>query len=242
VRIAVLSDVHSNMPALEAVISATGSIDALWLLGDMVGYGPEPEAVVERLIELGASGVRGNHDTAATADPSLAEWFNPEAPAAIEWTRGRIAASRSADWLGGPPTTRREGDWTLVHGSVREPLWEYVVTEEAAQASFAALESRFCLHGHTHVPIAIVEVDGALETMRPADGATIELGERRMLLNPGSVGQPRDGDPTAAWLVLDDDAATVTWHRVEYDIPLVQRRMTAAGLPARLVERLAHGY
>jgi predicted phosphodiesterase len=240
-RIAVLSDVHSNLPALEAVLAAAGNVDAVWHLGDVVGYGPDPDGVVERLAGIGAVGVRGNHDTVATIRPEAAEWFNPDARTAVEWTRDAISRTTAA-WLADLPEVRREGDWTLVHGSVRDPLWEYITSDEIARASFEALETPYALHGHTHHPTAIVEVDGGLEPIRPADGEALELDGRRALLNPGSVGQPRDGIPTASWLVLDTDAARAVWHRTAFDIGAVQAHMVRVGLPTRLVQRLSHGY
>ena len=238
-RIAVLSDIHANLVALDAVLARLGTVDAIWHLGDVVGYGPEPDGVVERLTGHGAVGVRGNHDAAAIGGPEI-EWFNPDARAAIEWTRTFISAT-TRDWLAALPERREEGDYTLVHGSPREPLWEYITSSPVARANLAILATPFGLHGHTHLPIAWVEDDGRLVSIAPGDGSTFALDDRRALLNPGSVGQPRDGDPTASYLVLDTDAGRATWHRVAYDIAAVQAAMRAAALPARLVERLTYG-
>jgi diadenosine tetraphosphatase ApaH/serine/threonine PP2A family protein phosphatase len=238
-RIAVLSDIHSNLVALDTVLAHVGSVDAIWHLGDVVGYGPEPDGVVERLAGVGAVGVRGNHDAAAIGGPEI-EWFNPEARAAIEWTR-TVIAQRTRDWLGALPERLVEGDYTLVHGSPREPLWEYITSSPVARANLAVMATRFGLHGHTHLPIVWVEDDGRLDSIAPGDGSTFALDGRRAMLNPGSVGQPRDGDPTAGYLVLDDEAERATWYRVAYDIPAVQAGMRSAGLPGRLVERLTYG-
>jgi predicted phosphodiesterase len=239
VRIVVVSDVHSNLVALEAVLAAAGSVDATWHLGDVVGYGPEPDAVVERLIERHAVGVRGNHDAAAVGGNEI-DWFNPDARAAMEWTRTQISASTRA-WLDDLPKRREAGGLTLVHGSPRDPTWEYVTTVSIARASLAAISTAHGLHGHTHVPIVFTEVDGRMRAFEPRPGNSVALDRGRMFLNPGSVGQPRDGDPRASYLVLDLEAGTATWERTAYDVDSVARAMRAAGLPERLAERLRHG-
>lgn len=240
VRVAVVSDIHSNIVALDAVLGAIGTVDAVWHLGDVVGYGPEPDAVVARLREIGAVGVRGNHDTATAIDPRVLDWFNPEARAAAEWTAEAMSADTRA-WLADHPERRSDDGVVLVHGSPRDPLWEYVTSIPVARANLAALETTIGLHGHTHVPIAFRDDDGRVEAISPAAGSGLALDERRTLLNPGSVGQPRDGNPDASWLVLDTDQARCTWHRVGYDIGAVQRAMMNAGLPPRLAARLSHG-
>jgi diadenosine tetraphosphatase ApaH/serine/threonine PP2A family protein phosphatase len=222
------------------VLAAAGEVDAVWHLGDIVGYGPEPDAVVARLREVGAVGVQGNHDAAA-AEVLGIEWFNRDARRAMEWTRA-VIAPETRSWLAALPVTLTDGDATLVHGSLRDPIWEYVTSAPVARASLAALGSRLGFNGHTHIPIAYVEEDGAVEVVGPGDGSVLELRGRRALVNPGGVGQPRDGDPRAAYLVLDTTADTVTWHRVEYDIESVQAAMRAVGLPGRLAARLAVGH
>ena len=244
-RVAVLSDIHSNLPALDAVLAHAGAVDALWHLGDVVGYGPDPDGVVARLVERGADGVRGNHDAAALGGPEI-EWFNPEARAAIEWTRDTMAGT-TRTWLASQPERRELDPMTLVHGSPLDPLREYVTTLASAGANIAALTTPYGLHGHTHVPIAFVRDGDRTGVVGPRDGTALVLDERAALLNPGSVGQPRDGDPRASYLILDlpePDAAggpVATWHRVAYDIEAVQAAMRAVGLPRRLVERLAFG-
>jgi diadenosine tetraphosphatase ApaH/serine/threonine PP2A family protein phosphatase len=238
-RIAVLSDIHSNIVALEAVLSSIGSVDAVWHLGDVVGYGPEPDAVVARLKEINAVGVRGNHDAAAAGGNEI-DWFNTDARAAMEWTRRRISSETRA-WLDGLPKTRVEGAFTLVHGSPRDPIWEYVTSLPVARANLAALTTRQGLHGHTHIPICWRDDDGSVEAVSPGHGSSLMLDERPVLLNPGSVGQPRDGDPLASYMVIDTDAGRCTWSRVAYDIATVQAAMSAEGLPERLVARLTYG-
>jgi predicted phosphodiesterase len=238
-RIAVLSDVHANLPALDAVLADAGQVDAVWHLGDVVGYGPDPNGVVDRLRRVDAIGVRGNHDAAAIGDLDLDD-FNPDARAAMEWTQREIVPA-TRDWLEAQPLRRQEHDLTLVHGSPRDPIWEYVVSAPIAMANLAAFETRWCLHGHTHVPIVFRTAGSGMQALAPEQDAVLSLDERRALLNPGSVGQPRDGIRESSYLVLDLDAGEVSWHRVGYDIGAVQSAMREAGLPWRLVERLSLG-
>jgi diadenosine tetraphosphatase ApaH/serine/threonine PP2A family protein phosphatase len=239
VRVAVLSDIHANLVALDAVLASLGTVDAVWQLGDVVGYGPEPDGVVERLGEIGAVGVRGNHDAAAVGGEEI-EYFNPDARAAMEWTRRRITEATGA-WLSSLPERHAEGEFSMVHGSPREPTWEYIVSVPIARANLAVLTTPFGLYGHTHLPMVFAERDGAVDQIEPAEGSTFRVDGRRALINPGSVGQPRDGLLTASFLILDTDIGQCTWQRVAYDIGAVQGEMRTAGLPARLVERLSYG-
>ena len=238
-RVAVLSDIHSNIVALDAVLSHAGDVDAIWHLGDVVGYGPEPDAVVARLSERAATGVRGNHDAAAVGGFEI-DWFNPEARAAAEWTRDTMSASTRA-WLSDLPERRVVDDTLLVHGSPRDPLREYVTDRRAASENMELQETDHALHGHTHVPVAWLGTTDGVTLVRANETDGVDLGTRRTLVNPGSVGQPRDGDPRAAYLVLDRALGRVTWHRVEYDIGRVQTAMRSAGLPDRLAARLSFG-
>jgi diadenosine tetraphosphatase ApaH/serine/threonine PP2A family protein phosphatase len=241
VRVAVLSDIHANLVALDAVLRDAGKVDAIWHLGDIVGYGPDPDGVVARLAAAGAVGVTGNHDRAAVGGLEI-DWFNPDAKAAMQWTRGRISETTAA-WLRALPERRTDGDALSVHGSPRDPIWEYVTSAAVARASLDTMTTPLGLHGHTHIPMAWVDRGQRVEAVAPGPGSTIHLGDgqERVLLNPGSVGQPRDGDPRASWLELDLDAGSGTWHRVPYDIGAVQAAMRDVGLPIRLVERLRHG-
>jgi diadenosine tetraphosphatase ApaH/serine/threonine PP2A family protein phosphatase len=241
-RIAVISDVHSNLLALDAVLAQAGSVDAVWHLGDVVGYGPDPDAVVDRLAAVGAVGVRGNHDAAACGGTEI-EWFNPDARSAMEWTR-EVISERTRSWLAALPERREAADFTLVHGSGRDPIWEYVTSPTAAHASLAAMETPHGINGHTHIPAAYLEAGGRIGELGTELGPSderVDPGRGRLLLNPGSVGQPRDGDPRASYLILDTDAATATWQRVAYDVAAVGAAMRSAGLPARLAERLRYG-
>ena len=239
-RALVLSDIHANIVALDAVLAAAPPVDEVWHLGDVVGYGPDPDAVVDRLRKLGAHGVRGNHDAAAAGGDEI-EAFNTDARRAMEWTRTAIGGSTRA-WLDGLPEKLVRGDWTLVHGSPRDPIWEYILSTSVVRAAFSDLETPHGLHGHTHLPVGYVEEDGAIDEVSPGSGSVLEIRPgQRALLNPGSVGQPRDGIPTTSWAVLDTGAGTMTWHRTAYDIAAVQASMEALNLPGRLVERLAFG-
>jgi predicted phosphodiesterase len=240
-RVAVVSDVHSNLAALRAVLASIGSVDALWQLGDVVGYGPDPNAVAQLLLGAGATGVRGNHDAAALGDVSV-EYFNAAARLAVEWTRDRMD-SRTRSYLAAlPETLVPEGlDVTLVHGSPRDPIWEYLMTTREARENLTAFDTRLCLVGHSHVPGVLQERHGHIQAVAVEPGRRLELGEGRAFLNPGSVGQPRDGDPRASFMILDTDAAAATWRRVHYDIASTQAEMRAMGLPRSLADRLSYG-
>ena len=242
-RIAVLSDIHANLAALEAVRADLTDVDQVWVLGDIVGYGPQPNEVIAILQELGARSVLGNHDGAAIGivDPA---YFNPDARAAIEWTAGAIDGN-SRMYLATLPEVRRDGELTAVHGSPRDPIWEYISSRGIAAANFESFETRICLFGHTHLPIGYRLVDGNVDAVPGLPGEVMQIGSERVLLNPGSVGQPRDGLPDAAYAILElndaDDGGTMTFHRVRYEIDRTQRLMQEIGLPARLVERLRYG-
>jgi len=238
-RVAVLSDIHANLAALDAVLAAVPSVDEVWQLGDIVGYGPDPDEVVGRLREIDARGVRGNHDAAAIGGLGI-ESFNVDARRAMEWTRAVLSDDTKA-WLRALPERLELEALTLVHGSPRDPIWEYVTTGPVARAGIAAMPTASGLNGHTHVPIAYLVEDGRLETMSPGSGSRLVFEGCRALLNPGSVGQPRDGIPTASWLLLDTDAGAATWQRTSYDVASVQAHMERLGLPERLVARLAYG-
>ena len=242
-RIAVLSDIHANLPALEAVASDLPQVDQVWVLGDIVGYGPQPNEVIATLQAMGARSVLGNHDGAAIGTVDAAQ-FNPDARRAIEWTAGVVDAN-TRSYIAALPEVRRDGDVTAVHGSPRDPIWEYITGPGIAAANFDHFETRLCLFGHTHVPVAFRTVDGQVEATQGLPGDRIALGGTRVLLNPGSVGQPRDGLPDAAYALLEtgDGAAddAVEFRRVRYDVDRTQRLMHDVGLPARLAERLSFG-
>lgn len=240
-RVAVVSDVHANLPALEAVLAGVDAagVDEVWCLGDVVGYGPDPGPCVEIIRDRCAVSLSGNHDLGAIGAIPIDD-FNPHAAEANLWTSSVLAEADRA-WLGSLPTRAARRGVTLAHGSPREPVWEYVLSEPVALASFGCFETQWCLVGHSHVPMVIVEPgpDGTLDVL-PGSGGPIEP-PRRAIINPGSVGQPRDGDPRAAYAVLDLERKTAAFHRAAYDIAEVQRRMRKAGLPPYLIDRLERG-
>ncbi len=242
-RIAVLSDIHANLAALEAVASDLPPIDQVWVLGDIVGYGPNPNEVISTLQAMGARTVLGNHDGAAigTVDAS---YFNPDARTAIEWTGEALDANARA-YIAALPEVRRDGELTAVHGSPRDPIWEYITGPQVAAANFASFDTRLCLFGHTHLPIVFREADGGIDVTVGVPEERVELGGARALVNPGSVGQPRDGISSAAYAIVetgtDATGDAVEFRRVRYDIDRTQRQMRALGLPARLADRLSYG-
>jgi len=240
----VLSDIHSNLVALEQVLRDCGTVDAVWCLGDVVGYGPRPNEVVARLQAVGAVAVAGNHDWAAIGRIDTDD-FNPDAAAAAQWT-ARMLLHEASAYLAGLPQVRVHDQQraTLVHGSPRDPLWEYLLDAHRAAANLAHFATQLCLFGHTHIPSRFVDRgDGRLraEYAEPDDVLDLQQLQGKLLLNPGSVGQPRDGDPRAAYLLLDLGQGTATWRRVEYDVWETQQQMIEAKLPRWLVERLALG-
>jgi predicted phosphodiesterase len=242
-RFAVLSDIHANLPALEAVAADLPPVDQVWVLGDTVGYGPQPNEVIATLQAMGARSVLGNHDGAAigTVDPVH---FNPDARAAIEWT-AEVLDPNARAYIATLPEVRSDGEVTAVHGSPRDPIWEYISGPVVAAENFEVFETRLLLFGHTHLPVAFRAVDGEIDGTIGMPGTSARLGPERAMLNPGSVGQPRDGLRDAAYAVLDleagSDGSTFEFRRVRYDIDRTQRLMREAGLPVRLVERLSYG-
>jgi diadenosine tetraphosphatase ApaH/serine/threonine PP2A family protein phosphatase len=241
VPIAIVSDIHSNIDALDAVLAdaiSRGRLDGVWCLGDIVGYGAHPGRVIAALRERGALAVAGNHDRAACGLMDTDE-FNPVAARAVEWTAERLTPDERA-WLAALPLTCVSGDFTLVHGSLRAPEWEYLLEEEQAEAQFELQATRYSLVGHSHLPFVVRERDPAdFDTME--SGLSIDLDRMRLIINPGSAGQPRDRNPRASYVLYDEGNATITWHRVEYDIKAAQRAIIDAGLPPFLADRLAEG-
>jgi diadenosine tetraphosphatase ApaH/serine/threonine PP2A family protein phosphatase len=241
VRIAVLSDIHSNLHALDAVLAdiVREDPDELWCLGDVVGYGPRPNECVDRTREVVSLSLCGNHDLAVLGTIDIAE-FSGDAGAAAVWTRG-VLGDEQRDWLAGlEPTAERDGV-ELFHGSPRDPVWDYVLTDEIALESFERTTAPLVLVGHSHVALAISLVGGELGGGLAPAATTVDLNGTRWLLNPGSVGQPRDGDPAAAWLLIDSDAGRATFRRVPYPIEQTQSEIYEEGLPPALAVRLTHG-
>jgi diadenosine tetraphosphatase ApaH/serine/threonine PP2A family protein phosphatase len=238
VRAAVISDVHGNLAALEAVLAAIdeSAPDELWCLGDLVGYGARPNECCTNVRRRSTICLAGNHDLAVRGTIDLIE-FSGDAGIAARWTRD-VLAEESLAYLNTLEPSGAAHGVELYHGSARDPVWEYVLSDDAALITFVLTESQVVLVGHSHVALHLSAAGAG--GLAP-DGTRVELGDERQLLNPGSVGQPRDGDPRAAWLELDLDAATATFHRVTYDVERTQSEIRAAGLPDILAERLAHG-
>jgi predicted phosphodiesterase len=272
-RCAIISDIHGNLDALQTVLADAGEVDALWCLGDLVGYGPEPNACVDLLRNRGAVCVAGNHDWAAIGKMDTAD-FNPEASEAARWTGAQLSPENLA-YLEGLPTqlvTGEAGEFTLVHGSPRDPVWEYLTHLSAARLNFSYFQTHYCLVGHTHVPLVFqhpvpagaaggadqpdpVDRSGEYETIVPEPGLPIALGANRLIVNPGSVGQPRDGNPDASYMLFESALqpgaggasagaarGTLTLRRVTYPVASVQQKMRQAGLPSRLIMRLTYGW
>jgi diadenosine tetraphosphatase ApaH/serine/threonine PP2A family protein phosphatase len=240
-RIAVISDIHGNAHALDAVLDAVdgAAADALWCLGDLVGYGPRPNECVRTVRARAEPCLLGNHDLAVLGRLELAD-FTPDAAAAALWTRTVLEDELRA-WLDSlAPQAVVEGA-QLFHASPRDPVWEYVLSEEAALGALRATTAPLVLVGHSHVPLALLHAGGELSGGHAAEGTEVDLRAGRWLLNPGSVGQPRDGDPRAALLLLDTGAGTASFHRVAYDIARTQDEIREAGLAEPLAARLAAG-
>jgi diadenosine tetraphosphatase ApaH/serine/threonine PP2A family protein phosphatase len=240
-RIAVVSDIHANLAALEAVI---GEIDAeapdeLWCLGDLVGYGPRPSECTELVSARAAISLAGNHDLAVIGKLDLLE-FSGDAGDAARWTREVLSSGARAYLDGLEPSGSREGV-ALYHASARDPIWEYVLSDDTAAATLAIAGVPLVLVGHSHAALQVSQRDGVLEGGLAPAGTELDLAGASFVLNPGSVGQPRDGDPRAAWLLLDLDANRASFRRVAYDIERTQAEIRDAGLPELLALRLADG-
>ena len=244
-RAAVISDVHANLPALEAVLEAAeaAAVEEIWCLGDVVGYGAQPDACASLVKERCSVCLVGNHDLAVLGALDV-RTFSEYAAEAVHWTQME-AAEPTLEFLRGlEPSGERDGVG-LFHASPRDPVWEYVLSLDQAEDALDAQPQRIGLIGHSHVSLFFVRQEDSrrdqAQGAQAGDGAMLGLERGTWLLNPGSVGQPRDGDPRSSYMVLDTEAETTTWHRVAYDIDAVQSAMRARRLPARLVERLAVG-
>ncbi len=239
-RIAVISDIHANLHALEAVLTAIDAegVDEIWCLGDVVGYGPRPNESVALVRERATICLAGNHDLVVLGKIDRAT-FGGDAAAAADWTRTELDADAAA-FLGGLRPSETVPDAELFHGSARDPVWDYVLDDEAARATLAATRAPLVLVGHSHIALEISD-DGLLRGGQAPAGTVVELEGARRILNPGSVGQPRDGDARAAWLVIDTASSRAVFRRTDYPIELTQAEMRERDLPEILSERLAHG-
>jgi diadenosine tetraphosphatase ApaH/serine/threonine PP2A family protein phosphatase len=239
-RVAVISDVHANRHALEAVLAAVDAErpDELWCLGDLVGYGPRPNECCRTVAARADVCLAGNHDLVVLGALEIDD-FAGDAAAAAAWTRTALDAE-SRDFLRTLAPLAERDDVALFHGSARDPAWEYVLGEEAARATLELTQTPLVLVGHSHVPLEIRREGDELAGGVAGDGTELDLASGRWLLNPGSVGQPRDGDPRAAWLLLEP-GRSACFNRVEYDVEATQAEMRKAGLPEALGARLAAG-
>jgi diadenosine tetraphosphatase ApaH/serine/threonine PP2A family protein phosphatase len=240
-RVAVVSDIHANLHALDAVLAELDRDppDQIWSLGDVVGYGPRPNECCRFVRDRAAVGLVGNHDLVVLGDVDVAE-FNPDAGRAAAWTREEIDDASEAYLRGLAPAGTADGV-ELYHASPRDPVWEYVLDDRAVEAAFALTRSPFVLIGHSHVPIVARLDDRGVDAAHAPGGTEIEAASERLLLNPGSVGQPRDGDPRAAYLLLDLGAGRASFRRVAYPVERTQAEIRERRLPDALAERLAYG-
>jgi predicted phosphodiesterase len=244
-RAAVISDVHSNQPALESALAAIDEVgvDEVWCLGDVVGYGAQPDACADLIQQRCAVCLAGNHDLAVLGELDLAT-FSETAAAAVEWTRESVDPATVEFLRGLEPAGARNGIG-LAHASPSDPIWEYVLSTDQAEAGLNAQDQRIGLIGHSHIALFFTRPEGArrgdAQGAQAGDGAVLGLESGDWLLNPGSVGQPRDSDPRAAWLELDTEQCTARFHRVSYDVATAAETILAAGLPSQLAERLEIG-
>jgi len=242
-RYAIIADIHANLAAFTAVlvdIERRGDAEEVWCLGDIVGYGPDPHQCIELLRQTNHVCVAGNHDWAAIGKIDTSE-FNSDAAAACHWTAQQLTPE-DIQYLKHLPPVIHQGDFTLVHGSPREPIWEYLLSISSARESFAYFKSRFCLVGHSHVPLVFrYSGSGACSFSQFSTSIGLALAKNRLIINPGAVGQPRDGDPRASYAIYDTESRLVRLYRVSYDITTTQARMAKYNLPMSLIARLSHG-
>lgn len=241
-RALIVSDIHSNIEALESVLEhaqSNGGFDQIWSLGDLVGYGPDPDKCIEILSYHDTLSVAGNHDLAAVGRLST-EAFNLDAAAATDWTATQLSTEHK-NYLQSLKLRIIHGDFTMVHGSPRDPVWEYVVSTQAAITSFLHFDTQCCLVGHSHIPFICRDTEKGATFMEFPVGEPVRLGVDRLIINPGGVGQPRDGDPRASFAIYDGDRRNIIHLRVEYDIAKTQQKIIENGLPTRLADRLSYG-
>lgn len=241
-RVAILSDIHGNRHAFEAVLddAEANGADEMWCLGDLVGYGADPNACVELARNHAAICLAGNHDLGVTGEITLDE-FSRGAAIAARWTQ-EVLTSENRAFLSALKPAGKDSDIGLFHASPRDPIWEYVISDLLAELCFDSTEFRVSLVGHSHVALSFTRKPGGTAVGEPRRaGDVLDLSNDEWLLNPGSVGQPRDGDPRAAWLDLDTETWRAEWRRVDYDINGAASAIRAARLPDSLAERLGYG-
>ena len=241
-RYAVIADIHANLAAFTSVmedIEHRGGVEEIWCLGDVVGYGPNPHQCIELLRQYKHVCVAGNHDWGAVGKVSLAH-FNPDAATACRWTAQQLSPE-DKEYLENLPLTIEKDGFTIVHGSPREPIWEYLISISIAKANFDFFQSPYCLVGHSHVPLIFKDEEGSCSFSRFLPNVGLLLGKSRLIINPGGVGQPRDGDTRASYAIYDSENNLVRLYRIPYDIGATQDKMMQSGLPIHLVVRLNYG-
>lgn len=244
-RALILADIHANLEALTAVMEdarGRGGFDAIWCLGDTVGYGPDPNRCLEIIRDHPLTAVAGNHDFAAV-EKRTTDDFNYAAKASAEWTRSQLS-KKTFRFLEDLPLSAIVEPFTLVHGTLRDPLSEYLLDQETASATFDMLETKYCVVGHSHLPFICSEFAGGKrgpEFLDFTEDQPFPLPESRSIFNPGGVGQPRDQDPRSSYAVYDSHERCIWRHRVAYEISVTQEKMRDAKLPEYLIERLSHG-
>ncbi len=241
-RYAIIADIHANLAAFTAVledIEHRGGVEEIWCLGDVVGYGPDPHQCLELLRQYKHVCVAGNHDWGAIGKADIAN-FNPDAAAACRWTAQQLSPE-DKQYLESLPLVIEKDGFTLVHGSPREPIWEYLISTSIASVNFPFFQSPYCLVGHSHVPLVFKDEGGACAFSRLLPNVGLMLGKNRLIINPGGVGQPRDGDSRASYAIYDGETKLVRLYRLPYDIEATQDKMVQQGLPIRLAVRLKHG-
>jgi predicted phosphodiesterase len=244
-RYVILADIHSNLEAFKAVLEDAGSragFDQIWCLGDVVGYGPDPCECIEFLRNYDHICIAGNHDWASVGKADFAK-FNPAASQACEWTSKQLG-SDDADYLYNLPEVMSHDDFTMVHGSPRQPIREYILSTGVARQNFDHFDTKYCLVGHSHVPQIYAYDDKTTEchSVELPEEHSFKFAEQRLILNPGGIGQPRDGNPKAGYMLYDSNTGTINHYRVDYNFSETQAKMIKHNLPVLLIERLAYGY
>ncbi|MFC1946686.1 metallophosphoesterase family protein [Chloroflexota bacterium] len=242
-RYAIIADIHSNLTAFQAVlndINTQESIDIIWCLGDIVGYGPDPHECIELLRKYDHICVAGNHDRAVIGKMDMTS-FNTYAAEAVNWTTGKLSIG-DITYLNNLPESIEDDDFSLVHGSPREPIMEYILSMSVARQNFDCFRTKYCLVGHTHLPQAYsLDEEDNFTATKLLPNIKLITGETRLIVNPGAVGQPRDGNPEASYAIFDNRTKIIQLRRVSYDIRQTQDRIMKSGLPPRLAARLETG-
>jgi len=241
-RHAIIADIHANLAAFKAVLddmAQQGKVDEIWCLGDIVGYGPDPHQCIELLRQYKHVCVAGNHDWASVGKIDTS-YFNPDGAIACLWTTQQLT-TWDIEYLESLPLVIKKDSFTLVHGSPREPIWEYVISNSIATENFAFFKSQYCLVGHSHAPLVFRNEGDSSSLSQFFPNIGLLLGSSRLIINPGGVGQPRDGDPRASYAIYDSQNRVIKHYRVSYDIDATQEKMMRERLPLRLVARLSHG-